>query len=168
MVIAGGHILLEFHILLSNIAKKWFTQHSLWHRDPLRVPVMLKHSNSAVTSVSLRNSIFVICPDFPRIALGNVWVSPQAEDPQVAWLWKATNGILQPHSNPGKIPLGNLISSHQRLGLQGISEFASIPTLPLDPAWVHSAMISGSVRLWINHFTWELSHLVHTKILHLA
>ena len=52
--------------------------------DPLRVPVMLKHSNSGVTYVSLQNSIFMICPNIPRFALGNVWVSPQAEDPQVA------------------------------------------------------------------------------------
>ncbi len=45
---------------------------------------MLKHSNSVVTYVSLQISIPQICPNIPRFALGNVWVSHQAEDPQVA------------------------------------------------------------------------------------
>ena len=54
------------------------------YQDLLRVLVMLKHFNSVVTCVAIRNSIFVICPNIPRFALGNMWDSLQAGDPQVA------------------------------------------------------------------------------------
>ena len=56
----------------------WFTQPSKLSSWLIRVLVMLKHSNSLVTCVIIRNSNFSMCPNIPRSSLGNVWDSLQS------------------------------------------------------------------------------------------
>ena len=76
--------MLEFYKIIDFIAKIDLLNFLICHCDLLRVLVMLKHSNSAVTSVTIQNCNFIIYPNIPITAPGNVWDSLQAGDPQVA------------------------------------------------------------------------------------
>ena len=93
---------------------------------------MLKHSNSAVTSVIIWNSNFLICPDIPRSALGNEWDSLHAGDPQVARDWEAAMDLYSSPNLLVKSSLKSFLLSPETVSSR-ISEYVIyfIPTLPM-------------------------------------
>ena len=122
----------------------------------IRVLVMLKHSNSDVTSVIIRNSNFSICPNIPRSALGNMWDSQQSRWSPGGTRSGGRNRLIFLSQSPGKV-FSEVFPALTRDCVFKDKWVCNTFHLHIsfDPAWGHDVMISGSDQIVKSIFSHE-------------
>ena len=109
---------------------------------------MLNHSNSAVTSIIIRNSNLFICSNISRSTLENDWNSIQAGDPQVAWNQDAATGLTNFSQSPGKV-FSEVFPALTRDHVIKVKSVCNSFHLHIsyDSVWGHAVMIPGSDQI---------------------